>query len=133
MDGSVRLTGESSLRGRLEICKGSIWGSVCTSRGFSKHDANVACRMLGQQPLGKIEVIIMIMSTYNYYYETIGSTLFTTNTSNKNAPMYADFDCSPMDATFVECGNPSGLETGIASCGLGIVGLQCVGKSNVYI
>ena len=51
-DGSVRLTGESSYRGRLEICKGNIWGSVCLYLGFSTNDANVACRMFGQQSIG---------------------------------------------------------------------------------
>ena len=65
MDGSVRLSGESSYRGRLEICKSSVWGSVCTSKGFSSNDANVACRMLGQQPRGKIHCWKYIIM-YNY-------------------------------------------------------------------
>ena len=58
-DGSVRLSGENSTRGRLEICKGNVWGSVCAGRGylvdFSTDDANVACGMLGQQSVGKVK------------------------------------------------------------------------------
>ena len=53
-DGSVRLVGESSHRGRLEICKGNVWGSVCYAYYFSTADSDVVCRMLGQQPLGMI-------------------------------------------------------------------------------
>ena len=30
-DGQVRLSGESPYRGRVEICRGSIWGSVCNT------------------------------------------------------------------------------------------------------
>ena len=51
-DGSIRLTGSnSSLNGRLEICKRKVWGTVCGA--ISNADANVVCRMLGQQPFGK--------------------------------------------------------------------------------
>ena len=56
-DGEVRLSGESPYRGRVEICKGKVWGSVCHSSAFSNSDANVICRMLGHQPdyvLGEI-------------------------------------------------------------------------------
>ena len=49
-DGEVRLFGELPYRGRVEICKGSVWGSVCSSYGFSNSDATVICRMLGYQP-----------------------------------------------------------------------------------
>lgn len=46
-DGEMRLTGEVPSRGRLEICKGHVWGTVCHSYGFSGGEAKVACRALG--------------------------------------------------------------------------------------
>lgn len=49
-DGQLRLSGESPYRGRVEICKGSVWGTVCYANGFSSNDAAVICRMLGYQP-----------------------------------------------------------------------------------
>ncbi len=55
-DGAVRLNSTSN-RGRLEICKGNVWGSVCYSRGFSINDASVACRMLGYQLLGSLSFV----------------------------------------------------------------------------
>ena len=48
-DGEVRLTGESPYRGRVEVCRGSVWGAVCSSYTFSRSDAAVICRMLGYQ------------------------------------------------------------------------------------
>ena len=55
----MRLFGESPYRGRVEICKGSVWGSVCSWYGISNSDATVICRMLGYQPdytIGEINV-----------------------------------------------------------------------------
>ena len=49
-DGQLRLSGESSYHGRVEICRTNIWGTVCYTYGFSNNDAAVICRMLGLQP-----------------------------------------------------------------------------------
>ena len=53
-DGDVHIVGESMMlhRGRLEICRGQVWGTVCASRRFSTNDANTVCRSLGYQPFG---------------------------------------------------------------------------------
>ena len=45
-DGDVRLTGVLPNQGRVEICRGDIWGSVCNYY-FSAYDADTICRMLG--------------------------------------------------------------------------------------
>ena len=68
VDGAVRLSGESSYRGRLEICRNKVWGTVCAAGGFSTNDANVACRMLGQQPLGKLARCIVWHNPLAYVY-----------------------------------------------------------------
>ena len=54
-DGDIRLMKESNAiphRGRLEICRGQVWGTVCASRGFSTNDGNTICWSLGYQPFG---------------------------------------------------------------------------------
>ena len=45
--GDIRLiNGSNPLEGRLEICINNAWGTVCHD-SFSKDDAEVACRQLG--------------------------------------------------------------------------------------
>ncbi len=46
-DGKLRLAdGISPNRGRLEIIKDGLWGTVCSVH-FDKADADVACRQMG--------------------------------------------------------------------------------------
>ena len=52
-NGTIRLKdGQSSREGRLEICSGGYWGSVC-SAGWTKQNTLVACRQLGYKTLRK--------------------------------------------------------------------------------
>ena len=61
-------------------------------------------------------------------YHLLGSRIFTTSSTNISPPIFAKFDCSPHDLNFNDCANPSGLATNIISCGLGAVGVECLGK-----
>ena len=54
-DGAIRLIGETSNRGRVEICRGNVWGSVCRYYNYFTHwDHHVMCRTLGYSNIGKI-------------------------------------------------------------------------------
>lgn len=51
-DGDIRLAGlQNPLSGRLEVCYGRLWGTVC-NRGWDINDAVVACRQLGYSSTG---------------------------------------------------------------------------------
>ena len=46
-EGDVRLVnGTVEMQGRLEVCTGGVWGTVC-SDGFTLAAAYVACKQLG--------------------------------------------------------------------------------------
>jgi len=50
-DGDVRLIGgRSEMEGRVEICFGQTWGTVCDN-GWDISDASVVCTQLGFTPL----------------------------------------------------------------------------------
>ena len=53
MEGSVRLVdGSSSHEGRVEICNGGVWGTICSS-SWDYREAIVVCRQLGFISVGR--------------------------------------------------------------------------------
>ena len=48
--------GNSENEGRVEVCLGNTWGTLCDD-GWNYYDANIVCRQLGYQPFGTKKVV----------------------------------------------------------------------------
>ena len=59
-EGDVRLVGPSSgLAGRVELCVGSIWTTVCDDF-WDNRDASVLCSQLGHSPYGVLHRLVCL-------------------------------------------------------------------------
>ena len=70
-DGDLRLQGGEYNSGRVEVCNGGLWGTVCDDF-WSTFDGNVACRQLGF-PSGTLSELLLelnqpihLMLTYSF-------------------------------------------------------------------
>lgn len=72
VEGALRLRDGDSTQGRVEICIGNIWGTVCDNF-WREDDAQVACRQLGFPSTGKM----LHLSNQNYLtYKALQSHAF---------------------------------------------------------
>ena len=62
-EGEIRLRGGTiSREGRVEMCSGGVWGTVCDN-GWGTTDARVVCRQLGYPTIG-VYVMLVLLTFY---------------------------------------------------------------------
>ena len=59
--------GPSPYKGRVEVCVGGCWGTVC-GNDFDVSDAVVVCRELGYPTFGKIKIFYIDLLHKSYHY-----------------------------------------------------------------
>ena len=99
VSGDIRLiNGTSKSQGRLEVCIGNVWGTVC-GRSWDTYDSQVVCKQLGYQRLGIQHFFILVLlllsgASYDYglYGHGSGPILFGYMYCNGNEESL--FDCS---------------------------------------
>ena len=89
--GDVRLVSEiSPIEGRLEICINNAWGSVCRD-SFSRDDAQVACRQLGNVTDPQQTATVIVDGTFNM----------------STGPIFlTDLECDGEESNLLSCGSP---------------------------
>ena len=55
--GAIRLVGGNTVHeGRVELCNGGSWTSICPAR-WDSNEAHVVCGQLGYTPIGIVSII----------------------------------------------------------------------------
>ena len=58
-EGAIRLRGGTiSREGRVEMCLGGVWGTICDD-GWGTSDARVVCRQLGYPTIGVSVMLVL--------------------------------------------------------------------------
>ena len=68
--------GEDEKEGRVEICSGGLWGTICGVYGWDINDATVVCRQLGYQNASKFFYYVDHHISYKLYCSDVEPTIY---------------------------------------------------------
>ena len=113
-EGEIRLRGGTTSReGRVEICLGGVWGTVCDN-GWGTADAHVTCRQLGFPTVGVFMCIPRLCMPSQTLPQS-SSNLVTFILLGAQPFSYAYFGrgSGPIVMSYVGC---NGLESHLVNC-----------------
>lgn len=140
-DGAVRLVSSSvDFEGRVEICIGNVWGTVCDDF-WGAADAAVTCSQLGYNPAGQTNCNLVhasvcgfLLVLFNFLsFLIIGSTAYVSSHygPGTGAIFLDDVQCNGTETALLDCTN-NGI--GSHNCGhLEDAGVRCLGKDEAIV
>ena len=128
------MAGGDEYSGRVEICLGGRWGSICNSRrNWNDYTARVVCRNLGlNDSLGELEVMSLYIKSRNKLHFFCIATTALLNIENlfgvgSGTPIIGVPYCSGRENTFSECT----AFTDTSGCtSSDVIGVVCQSSSN---
>ena len=107
--GDIRLSaGRNGSEGRVEICIGGSWGTVCDDF-WGTVDAQVVCNQLGFARTG-ISCNITVQTIPHYIISLVGAVAVTTFAAGSGSIFLDNVQCSGSESRLIDCSH-SGIGT----------------------
>uniref|UniRef100_A0A1X7U110 Deleted in malignant brain tumors 1 protein n=1 Tax=Amphimedon queenslandica TaxID=400682 RepID=A0A1X7U110_AMPQE len=100
--GDTQLIG-SHYYGRVEVCLGGVWGTICRDSFWDNTDASVVCKQLGFSPYGAIAVPINWYSISTKFNFAGGVSCSGNETQIFKCPFNSSLSCPPSNDANVIC------------------------------
>ena len=133
--GDVRLTnGSSHLEGRVEVCFGNLWGTICHN-SWDNRDAGVICKQLFNSSFGRL--LLAVNNVFFLFWRAIllphlgghainGSKFGVGYTSI----VIESINCNGTEASLTDCSTITSVSNAISTCnGSDVAGIVCYGMS----
>ena len=127
-DTDVRLVdGESQLEGRVEICFGGIWGTICSNSHDDIELASVVCRQLEFSPWSKHKTSTLTPTVITYLCICFTADAQSHSFGAGTGPIFLDnIQCSGSELLLADCSHP---EVNVFECThLNDIGVICEGN-----
>ena len=134
--GDLRLmNGTSDLEGRVEVCFGNLWGTICHN-SWDNRDAGVICKQLFNSSFGKIKCITHDISSNSFYINLFcmsgGHALNGSRFGSGDIPIVLQhINCKGNETLLANC---STISSTTSPCNDSTVaGVVCYGKILIWI
>ena len=129
--GDVRLmNGTSHLEGRVEVCFGNLWGTICHN-SWDNRDAGVICKQLFNSSFGKLLKLVYLRIFINYQFffapHIGGYAINGSRFGSGDIPIvFSNTNCNGTEDSLTKCPAISFTTTGCNETT--VAGIVCYGK-----